>query len=171
MSTDTSLPSTAPQGLRLQAAMFWRERAARERQALAAGALALVVVLVWLALVQPAWRTAREAPAQLDAIDGQIQQIQVTAAEVRALRAVAPVPTMQAAAALKAATDRLGPAARLSIQGDRAALTLTGVGPDALRAWLGEARSAARARPVEASLSRVAQGYSGTLVLTLGGAQ
>jgi hypothetical protein len=30
-------------------------------------------------------------------------------------------------------------------------------------------RSAARARPIEASLSRVADGYSGTVVVILGG--
>ena len=74
----------------------------------------------------------------------------------------------QAAAALKSATDRLGDKARLSLQGDRASLTLNGVSPEALRGWLLEARSAARARPVEAQLTRGPQGYSGTLVVSLG---
>ena len=80
----------------------------RERQALGAGFVALIAVLIWLTLVQPAWRTLREAPAQLDEIDRQLQQIRVTATEVTALRAVAPVSAQQAAAALKTATDRLG---------------------------------------------------------------
>jgi len=35
---------------------------------------------------------------------------------------------------------------------------------------LGEARSGARVRPVESQLTRGAEGYAGTLVLTLGGA-
>ncbi|MEP7056252.1 MAG: type II secretion system protein GspM [Caldimonas sp.] len=171
MSTE-ALNTTAPiASLRQQAALFWRERAPRERQALGAGFVALVLVLIWLVLVQPAWRTAREAPAQLDAIERQLQQIQANAAEVTTLRAVAPVSSIQAAAALKAATDRLGSGARLSLQGDRASLTLTGIGSEALRTWLSEARSAARARPIEASLSRAPQGYSGTIVVTLGGAQ
>jgi general secretion pathway protein M len=55
----------------------------------------------------------------------------------------------QAAAALKTATDRLGAAGRLSLQGDRASLTLTNVASDDLYDWLTEVRSAARSRPIE----------------------
>ena len=56
------------------------------------------------------------------------------------------------------------------MQSDRATLTLvTGVAPEALRAWLTEARSGARARPVEAQLQRGPLGYTGTISLTLGG--
>jgi general secretion pathway protein M len=56
------------------------------------------------------------------------------------------------------------------LQGERAVLTLQDVSTSQLRDWLAEARSGARARPVEARLTRAAQGYSGTLVVTLGGA-
>jgi general secretion pathway protein M len=172
MSTETLPASGAGSGsLRNEALAFWRGRASRERQALGAGLLALLVLLVWLVLVQPAWHTVREAPAQLDQLDRQLQLTQATSVEVKALRAIAPVSSTQASAALKAATDRLGAQARLSMQGDRASLTLTGVSPEALLDWLTEARSAARARPVEASLTRAGQGYSGTLVLNLGGVQ
>lgn len=172
MSTDALMSAPAPMAsLRQQASTFWRGRATRERQALVAGLIALVAVLVWLVLVQPAWRTARDAPAQLDQLDRQLQQIQATAAEVKMLRAAPPVSSPQAAAALKAATDRLGEHARLSMQGDRASLTLTGVASDALRDWLTEARSAARARPIEATLARAPQGYSGNIVVTFGAAQ
>ena len=75
----------------------------------------------------------------------------------------------QAATALRAATAQLGERAKLAIQGDRATLTFTGVPADALRAWLGEARSAARARPTEAQLVKAATGYSGSVTLSLGG--
>ncbi|MBC7717600.1 MAG: type II secretion system protein M, partial [Pseudorhodobacter sp.] len=71
--------------------------------------------------------------------------------------------------ALKTASERLGDSAKLVMQGDRATLTLTGVNADALRAWLQEARSTARARPVEMQLVRNPRGFSGTLVVTLGG--
>jgi general secretion pathway protein M len=175
MSADTLAPtltSAAPPaaGLRGEAQAFWRGRAPRERAALGALAAGLVLVIVWLVLVQPAWRTLRAAPSELDALDRQLQQIQATAAEVRGLRAVAPVSAPQAAIALKAATERLGEHARLSLLGDRASITFNGVDAEALRGWLTEARSAARARPVEASLSRAQSGYSGTIVVTLGGA-
>ena len=164
-----SMEAPAP-GPRAQVEAFWRARAARERQALAIGAVALLVFLVWLVFVQPAWRTLHAAPLEIDALERQIQQVQAAAEEVKALRAVPPVSPPQAAAALKAASDRLGDRARLSLQGDRAVLTLTGVDAEALRAWLTEARSAARARPMEATLARAAQGYSGTIVVALGGA-
>jgi general secretion pathway protein M len=95
--------------------------------------------------------------------------MQRRAAEARELRAATPVAPDQAGAALKAATDRLGTSARLSVQGDRAVLTLSDIGTSALRDWLAEVRSGARARPVEVNLTRGAKGLSGTLVLAIGG--
>jgi general secretion pathway protein M len=92
------------------------------------------------------------------------------AAEAGELRATPPVNLEQSTAALKAASERLGDKARLSIQGDRAVLTLNGAGTAQLRGWLAEVRSGARARPVEATLSRGGSGYSGNIVVALGGA-
>lgn len=152
---------------REQLRVWWRTRAPRERLALGAAIAVVVLFLVWLVFVQPALRTLREAPARLDALDAQLQQMQRLAAESQGLRGASAVPPAQAAAALKAATDRLGDKGRLSMQGERASLTLTGVSPEALRSWLLEARGAARVRPSEAQLTRGPQGYSGTLVVTL----
>jgi general secretion pathway protein M len=94
--------------------------------------------------------------------------MQTLADESKQLRAVAPVNAEQATAALKAATDRLGSKGKLQLQGERAVLTLTAVEPSQLRQWLAEARSGARARPVEATLTRAPQGYSGSVTLALG---
>jgi general secretion pathway protein M len=129
------------------------------------------VLLVWLVAVQPAWRTLREAPAQIDALDMQLQQMQRLAAESRELRATPPLPATQSMTALQAATTRLGDRARLAVTGDRATLTLNGVNGEQLRDWLFEARSAARAQPVEAQLTRGAAGYSGSVVVSVGGAR
>ena len=87
---------------------------------------------------------------------------------VRSLRAETPVSQTQAGAALKAASERLGDKAKLNLQGDRATLTLSGVSPEALRGWLNEARSGARARPVEAALQRGPSGFTGSITVTLG---
>lgn len=152
---------------REKARAWWKARAPRERLAVLVAAGLVGLFLVWLIFVQPAWRTLREAPVRLDALDAQLQQMQRLAAESQGLRGVAAVSQAQAAAALKAATDRLGDKGRLSMQGDRASLTLNGVSPEALRGWLLEARGAARVRPTEAQLSRGPQGYSGTIVVTL----
>ena len=155
--------------LRQQARTWWRSRAKREQQAIALVVTIVVLFIVWTLLVQPAWQTARTAPGELDALDAQLQQMQRIATESRTLRNTAPIGAAQAGIALKAASDRLGDKARLNLQGDRAILTLTGVTPEALRAWLNEARASARARPIEAQLQRGPNGYTGTLTVSFGG--
>jgi general secretion pathway protein M len=149
---------------------WWQGLAARERQLVALCVTVLLAFAAWLLLVQPALRTVRTAPAQLDALAAQLQSMQLLAAEARELRNTPPVNIEQSSAALRAASERLGTKARLSLQGERAVLTLNGVGTEELRSWLGEVRSGARARPVEANLTRGASGYSGTIVVALGGA-
>jgi general secretion pathway protein M len=80
------------------------------------------------------------------------------------------VPPEQAQAALKAATERLGPRAQFSLQGDRVVVRFTGIAPSALRDWMAEARAGARARPVAAALQRSGEGFDGSLELVLEGA-
>ena len=94
--------------LREQATQRW-QRAGAARAPGVAIVLALVVAGPALAAaVQPAWRTLRTAPAEADALDAQWQQMQRLAAESKELRAAPPVAPAQSAAALKAATERLG---------------------------------------------------------------
>jgi len=166
MSTGAAALSPA----REQLARRWAGLAPRERRAVTLVALVVGLFIVWVALVQPAWRTVRDAPAALDRLDAQQQELQRLAAEVRELRGAAPVSAPQAGEALKAATSRLGDTGKLVLRGDSAVLTLNGAGAEGLQAWLNEARSAARARPVEMQIQRAAQGYSGTLTVTLPGA-
>jgi general secretion pathway protein M len=170
VSTAALTPGPRWTAWRQQARDHWRTRAPRERLAVGLVAILLGLLVVWLLLVQPAWRVARDAPAQLDRLDGELQQMQRLAAESQSLRGAVPVPQPQAAAAVKTATDRLADKARLSLQGERASVTFNGVSAEALRGWLLEVRSAARARPAEAQLTRSGQGFSGTLVLSLGNA-
>jgi general secretion pathway protein M len=153
-----------------QALAHWQALGERERFAVGAIGLLLGLLLAWSVLLAPALRTLKTAPTELDRLELQLQQMQAQAQEALALRAAPPVPPDQAQAALKASVEHLGAAARLNLTGDRAVVTLTGVAPELLQGWLGEVRSAARARPVEAQLTRGPKGYSGTLVLSLGGA-
>lgn len=146
----------------------WQSLGARERAAVQLGGAALALLLGWSLAVQPALRTLRQTPEQLAQVDGQLQEMQRLAQEARELREQPTVPPAQALQALKAASEQLGAAARLSITGERAVLSLTGIDGEALQAWLGEVRGAARARAVEANLQRGAQGYSGSIVLALG---
>ena len=148
----------------------WAELPARERRLVGLAAGLVGIFLLWTLAVQPAWRTLREAPARLDVLDAQWQGMQRLALEAAELRAAPPISAAQSAAALKAASERLGAQGKLVLQGERAVLTLTGASTEQLRGWLAEARSGARARPVEATLSRGPQGYSGTIVVAVGGA-
>jgi len=145
----------------------WQALGARERRGLAVAAWVLGLFLLWALAIAPAWRTVRAAPAQLDRLDAQLQQMQRLASEARELRAIPALSGSQSTAALRAASEALGAAGRLQIAGDRATLTLSGVNGTQLRDWLAEARSAARTRPVEANLTRGPQGYSGSIVVAL----
>lgn len=147
----------------------WQALGARDRRLLGLAAAVLGAFLLWSVAVQPAWRTLREAPAQREALESQWQKMQLLAAEARQLRDAPKLSAEQAAAALRSASDQLGTRAKLSLQGDRAVLTLNGVSTTQLREWLAEARAGARARPVEAQLSRGPQGFTGSLVLQFGG--
>lgn len=147
----------------------WQALGERERAALRIAAVTIGLLLAWLIAVQPALRVLSQTPAQLEAVDLQLQDMQSLALEAGELRAMPAVPAAQAAQALQAASAHLGGGARLTLSGDRAVLTLSGVATEALQAWLGEVRSAARARPVEAQLQRGPRGYTGTIVLALGG--
>jgi len=149
---------------------WWAGLAQRERRMVGAAVALLVVALLWLVAIAPAWRTLRQAPAQIAAAELQLQAMQRQAAEVGELRAAPPVNLEQANAALRAATARLGDKGKLTMQGDRAVLTVNMLGSGALRDWLAEVRQGARARPVEASLTRGASGLSGTVTVAVGGA-
>lgn len=145
----------------------WQALGERERRGLSIAAWVLGLFLLWAVGLAPAWRTVRDAPAQLDRLEAQLQQMQRQAGEARELRALPALNAAQSAAALRAATEELGAAARLQVIGDRATLTLTGIDGAQLRDWLAEARSAARARPVEANLTRGPQGFTGSIVVAL----
>jgi general secretion pathway protein M len=172
---DTTASTASRSSARWSAATApWRQRwlamAPRERRVATVAAWIIGLALVWFVAVAPAWRSVATATARLDQLDAQLQQMQRMAGEAATLRALPAVGSAQSQAAVKAATDALGGAARLSMAGERATVTFTNVNSTQLREWLAETRSAGRARPVEANLTRGAQGFSGSVVLALPGA-
>ena len=165
----TARRAPAASAARLRAG--WARLQARERRLLALAAAVVALALLWLLAVAPALRTLSSTPAKLAVAEVEVQRMQALANEAASLRAVAPVPMAQAQAALGAATARLGEVAKLSLQGERAVVTLKGIGSTQLAAWLSEARAGARARVVEASLRQTQPGlYDGSLTLALGAA-
>jgi general secretion pathway protein M len=150
------------------AAVWWRSLAPRERRLVTLAALLVGAALLWAVAVQPAWRTLRAAPAQLAQLEQQHARMQGWATETASLRATPAIAPPQALAALQAAAERLGERARVVPGPDRVTVSLTGVSPGVLGPWLEEVRRTARARPLEANLTRGPDGFSGTLVLGLG---
>lgn len=151
-------------------ATAWAARSPRERSLVIIAAAVLGLYLLWAVAVMPAWRTLRAAPAKLELAEGQLQQMQRLATEVQELRATPPLPQAQSQAALTASAARLGDKARLTLQGSRATLAISGLAGDELAAWLAEVRGGARARVIEATLNRTPQGlYAGSVVLAVGG--
>jgi general secretion pathway protein M len=145
----------------------WQALAPRERRVATVAAWLIGLTLAWFVAIAPAWRSVASATARLDQLDVQLQQMQRLASEAAALRALPPVGALQSQSALKAATDALGPAGRLMLGGERATVTFTNATGAQVRDWLAEARSAARVRPIEANLTRGAQGYSGTVIVQM----
>lgn len=147
----------------------WSGLAPREKL-LASGAAALVLVaLVWWLLIGPALAVLRTSEPQHRALDAQLARMQALQQQARTLQGQPKQGHDESLRALEASVrQRLGTTARTTVAGDRVTLSLTGTPPDALAAWLAEARTNARALPAEARLTRgAAGGWDGMLVLTL----
>jgi general secretion pathway protein M len=147
----------------------WATLAPRERLLVAVAAAAVGLLLLWYVGLYTAWQTWKKVPAEKRTLEVQWLQMQRLATEARDLKAQPPVNAAQAAEALKSATGRLGAQGKLSQLGDRATLTLTGATPEQLRTWLAEARSGARARPVEMQVNRTDGGLSGQVIVIVAG--
>lgn len=144
----------------------WTGLAARERQALLLAAAALGAGLLWWVLLAPALQTLRQAPAQHAALDQQLLRMQRLQAEAQRLLADMPPPLPGAQdglatpadvpTRLKESVQQLGTGAQLTLQGERAMLTLKGVPANALAAWLGQVRQNLKVNTLEMKLTAAA---------------
>lgn len=145
----------------------WAGLPLRQRMLASTAAGVIGFALVWSLAVQPALNTLKSAPREIAQVDADLQQMQRFAAEARELRAAPPLSGAQSVAALRTSTERLGSTARLTLVGDRATVTLTGADAATVTQWLSEVRAGARARVIEAQLSRSGTGYTGSIVLAV----
>ena len=65
---------------------WWRALAPRERRAASIALWVLALFAAFSLFVQPAWRTLRAAPLQLDQLESELQRMQGLAAEAQMLR-------------------------------------------------------------------------------------
>jgi general secretion pathway protein M len=152
-----------------QVAHAWGGLAPREKLLASGAATVIVLALVWWLAIGPALAVLRTSEAQHRSLDAQLARMQALQQQARALQSQPRQSHDDSLRALETAVrQRLGTTARTTVAGDRVTLTLAGTQPDALAAWLAEARASARALPAEARLTRgPTGGWDGTLVLTL----
>jgi general secretion pathway protein M len=128
---------------------------------------------LWTFNVEPALKTMREVPQQLDTLDLQTQRLKQMQSQALTLQKAPRQSTADAGASLaKHTAEVLGTGARLNLEGARATLTLTGVSADNLAQFLALARTQALALPIEAHLQKAkgkdAQAvWQGTVILSL----
>jgi general secretion pathway protein M len=146
----------------------WLERQSpRERRLLGGAASVLMLALVWWALVAPALQTYRQSSSAHAKLELQIAQMQSLAAEAAKLRAVPRANSAQVQAWLDGATKKLGKAS-VAMQGGRVQVSFAGASPEALAAWLAEARIKAQLVPLEAHWKKNASLlWDGSLVFEL----
>lgn len=157
----------AASGAFVGAKSAWAKLGSRERRLVSIVGTLVAALLLWLLAVRPAWTSANDAATRLPTLDAQLKNMQRLAVESKELRSAPRLAATQAAAALKTATDTLGAAGKLTPAGERATLTLTNATGEQIQRWLVDARTTARARTLEAKLTRSGTGYSGTIVVAL----
>jgi general secretion pathway protein M len=153
-------PLTAPQAstrepvhaLRTAWVQAWAQRSPREQLLLGLGALVLALAGIWSLALAPAWRTWQEAPQRQARLDSQSQQMQQLQAQAKSLKQPSPITRTEALTWLENNLAELGPEARISLQGERASLSLSAAPAEALARWLSQARERAQALPVQAQL-------------------
>lgn len=134
----------------------WNHRNPRERTLLTLGSALVALAALWSLGLSPAIQTWREAPDRQAQLDGQSQNMLQLIAQVQELKKTKPITRSDAVQWLEKSVAELGPNAKISVQGDRATLSLVAATPEALSKWIGMARELAMSLPVQAQLKQAA---------------
>ena len=150
-------PNAMPPPRAMAAALrqHWASLAPREQTLVLAAATVLGLALLWWLLLAPALAQLRASPARNAALDAQLQQMQALQAQALHLKDI-PRPTGNETLPVlwRSLGQQLSAGTQMSTTGDRAAITLKNVPPEALAQWLAQVRSTTRAVPTEARLMR-----------------
>ncbi|MBP8780881.1 MAG: type II secretion system protein M [Alicycliphilus sp.] len=144
-----------PRAMAAALRQHWASLAPREQTLVLAAATVLGLALLWWLLLAPALAQLRASPARHAALDAQLQQMQALQAQALHLKDI-PRPTGNETLPVlwRSLGQQLSAGTQMSTTGDRAAITLKDVPPEALAQWLAQVRSTTRAVPTEARLMR-----------------
>ena len=147
---------------------WWHQRAARERALLGACAALVLLTVLWSLALAPAFKTLRQHAARTAQLQATLAQMQALEAQAKRLQGQGSLSGAQSQQALQAQTTSLiGKQAELTLRIGGATATLRGVSPQALARWLAAVRTEAHAKVVQSRLQRTADGWSGSVQLTL----
>ena len=150
-------PNAMPPPRAMAAALrqHWASLAPREQTLVLAAATVLGLALLWWLLLAPALAQLRASPARHAALDAQLQQMQALQAQALHLKDILrPTGNETLPVLWRSLGQQLSAGTQMSTTGDRAAITLKDVPPEALAQWLAQVRSTTRAVPTEARLMR-----------------
>lgn len=151
-----------------RARQIWERLALRERRLAVLAFSVIGLGLLWALGIAPALRTLRTAPAQMEALDTQLELMQKLAAQAKGLQSRPALTREDAVRALESSLQqRLGGSFQLNVAGERVTVVLKAAAPDLLAQWLSQARITARALVSQARLTRGTGGWDGTLTLDL----
>jgi general secretion pathway protein M len=123
--------------------------APRERQLVLIASVLLGFALVWWVAISPALQTYQKSSAAHAALDAQLSQMQALSVEAASLRGKPRLVGAQAQDWLNGSIKPLGKAS-LTLPTGRAQINFSGAAPEALAAWLSDARTTAGLLPLEA---------------------
>lgn len=147
---------------------WWRQRAPREQTLLTTGLALVLLTLLWMLALAPALKTLRQHDARVATLQTELARMQALEVQARQLQAQAAPGGDSAQQALQTQTSALlGKQAELALRIGGANATLRAVSPQALGRWLAAIRTEAHAKVVQARLQRTADGWSGSVQLTL----
>ena len=145
--------------LKQQATTFWEERNQRERTMLLVAAVAILVALIYLLLIDPALSGRVDLKKRLPALRQQSAELQALSKDAAALTATASAPVAKMTReSLDAALARKGLKAQsVNFSGDLAQVQLTGASFAGIVEWLDELQRTARVSVVDATVDAQAQ--------------
>jgi general secretion pathway protein M len=144
----------------------------RERQLIGIAGGLLIGALLWFFAIAPALQTYRASDTAHAKLDAELAQMQRMAAEATQLKAMPRANPAAVQAWVDGATKKLGKATA-TFQGGRVQVSFAGAAPEALAAYLADARSKAQLVPIEAhwKKSAIAQNvnplWDGSIVFEL----
>jgi general secretion pathway protein M len=148
--------------------LWWRQRVPREQALLVACTALVLLALLWSLALAPALKTLRQHTVRSAQLQTTLAHMQSLQAQAQGLQGQGKQDAAQAQQALQNQTaSLLGPQAVVALRSGGATVTLRSASPQALGRWLATIRTEAHAQVVQSRLQRNAEGWSGSVQLSL----